>query len=353
MATTATVLDNIKVNYPSMLDQFDLRGSEHALLNKGIQNANMGTGIVSADLVNKAKDSWGRTIDIPVMSAQAGALGTGLTCTAVGTEAVSAFVNVTWVTVSAAWKMEPTKNDQNEISYLQEFARKYTDNIRAIADNIDIAVDAALTTALCPAAQYASSYVGGGAKYGALVADRVQSSLALRPEFFNDYTSIQKADDIRGRYDVIGSTNLESIVRQSAAQGAGNDTNEAFQFGAYDFTWSNNVTVSAASDATMYILPKGSYGVIFRNAPDPRYGRSTTDGKIYGTAFDDTLGTMVDTMYYSTCADINALSGNAADVAAVQETHQVAVHYGIITPYSNFAVSGKAGVIRAADLLTL
>jgi hypothetical protein len=349
---TATVLQNIRVNYPSLLDQFDLRGTEYALLNKGIQNANMGTGIISADLISKARDSWGRTIDIPVMSAQAGALGTGITCTAVGTEAVSAFVNVTWVTVSAAFTMEPTKNDQNEISYVQEFARKYTDNIRAIAENVDVAIDTALTTALCPAAQYASSYVGVGNKYGALVADRVQSSLANRVDFFNDYTSIQKADDIRGRFDVIGSTNLESIVRQSAAQGQANDTNEAFQFNGYDFTFSNNVTVSAASDATMYILPKGSYGIIFRNAPDPTNNRRTTDGKQYGTAFDPTLGAMVDTMFYSQCADINALSGNAADTAAVQEVHQVAVHYGILTPYSNFAVSGKAGVIRAADLLT-
>jgi len=273
MAMTATVLDNIKVNYPSFLDQFDLRGSEYALLNKGIQNVNVGGGIISPDLVSKARNSWGRTIDIPVMGAlnNSLALGSGITCTATGVEAISAFVNVTYVTVSGAFKMQPTKNDQNEISYLQEFARKYTDIMRKIADNLDNAIDTALTTALCPAAQYSSSYVGALKKYGALVANRVQSSLALRPDLFNDYTSIQKADDIRPmpRFDVIGSTNLESIVRKYMAQGVSNDTNDSYQFGAYDFTWSNNVTVSAASDATAYILPKGSYGVIFRNAPDP------------------------------------------------------------------------------------
>jgi hypothetical protein len=356
MATIATNLQNIRVNYPSLIDQFDHRKGEYALLQKGIQNANMGTGIISADLMQKARDSWGRIIDIPVMAAQGatavGALGSGLTCTATGVEPVSALVNVTWVTVSTSFTMEPTKNDNNEISYAQEFMRKYSDRIALIAENIDVAVDTALTTALCPAAQYSSSYVGVGNKYGALVADRVQSSLTNRVDFFNDYTSIQKADEIRGRFDVIGSTNLESIVRQSAAQGQANDTNEAFQFNGYDFTWSNNVTVSAASDATMYILPKGSYGVIFRNSPDPMNNRRTTDGKQYGTSFDPTLGAMIDTMFYSECADINALSGNADDTAAVQEVHQIAVHYGILTPYSNFATSEVAGVIRAADLLT-
>jgi hypothetical protein len=49
--------------------------------------------------------------------------------------------------------------------------------------------------------------------------------------------------------------------------------------------------------------------------------------------FDPTLGMTMDTLYFSECADINALSGNAADTAAVNEVHQMAVHYGILTPY--------------------
>jgi len=351
MAMTATALDNIKVNYPSLLDQYNLRTSQYGLLNKAINYAKMGTGIISPDLVAKASNSWGRTIDIPVMSTSAGSLGTGITCTASGTDAISAFANVTYVTVSVAWKMEPTKNDQNEITYLQEYARKYIDNMDLLYNNIDAAVDTALIAALAPEAQYNSSLIGAGNKYGAFVANRLQCSLALRPGIFNDYTSIQKADDIYGRQDVIGSTNLESIVRELGAQGQGNDTNTAYQFQNFDFNFTNNVTVGAASDASMYVIPKGSFGVIFRNAPDPMNGRSTTDGKQYSMMYDNVLQTNVDVMYQSSCVDINALTGNALDVAAVQETHQVAVHYAIITPYRSGA-QAKGGVIRGVDLLT-
>jgi hypothetical protein len=352
MAMTATTLDNIKVMYPNLLDQYELRKGQYAMLNKAIQNTQSGTGVVSADLVQKARQSWGRAIDIPVMTSAASALGTGIACTAVGTDAISAFASVAWVNVSVAWTMAKTRNDQNEISYRQEYARKFTDSMDALYNNVDQAIDTSLIAALAAEAEYNNGYIGLGNKYGAFVADRLQCSLALRPGLFNDYTSIQKSDNIYGRMDVIGSTNLESIVRELGAQGVSNDTNTQYQFGNYDFNFSNNVTQGAATDATAYIVPKGSFGIIFRNAPDPMRGEATTTGKVFGTMPDSVLGTNVDYMYYSDCADINALTGNALDIAAVQEVHQVSVSYGIIMPYSNFATSGVGGVIRAVDFLT-
>ena len=353
MATTATNLDNIKVKYPSMIDQFDLRTGDFGLLKKANEYTNSSTGIISNDLKTKAMDSWGRTIDIPVMSqvGGAGVLGTGLSCSPADSEPVSAFMNVTWVTVSASWYMEPSKNEQNEINYLQEWLNQYKAKMAAIYDSIDSAIDTALIAALTVQAQYSSSYIGAG-KYGALTANRIDVSLAQRTGFLNDLTSIQKADDIYGRQDIIGSTNAESIVRDMGAQGSGNDTNEAYQLGLFDFNFTNNVTVGAASDASCYVVPKGSFGIVFRNHPDCKAGRNTTSGKNYGMVYDDVLQTTVDTMFESDCADINAKTGNALDVSNVQEKHQVSVNYGILTPYNNFAVSGQGGVIRGFNFQT-
>jgi hypothetical protein len=354
MATTATNLDNIKVNYPSMIDQFDLRIGDYGLLRKATEYSNNSTGIISNDLKTKAMDSWGRTIDIPVMSqvGGAGVLGTGLSCSPSDSEPVSAFMNVTWVTVSASWYMEPSKNEQNEINYLQEWMNQYKAKMAAIYNSIDAAVDTALIAALCVEAQYSSSYIGLGNKYGVLTADRIDVSLAQRTGFLNDLTSIQKADDLYGRQDIIGSTNAESIVRDMGAQGTGNDTNEAYQLGLFDFSFTNNVTVGAASDASCYVVPKGSFGVVYRNHPDCKAGRMTTSGKKYGMVYDEVLGTFVDTMFESDCADINAKTGNALDVSNVQEKHQIAVNYGILTPYSAFATSAKGAVIRGFNFQT-
>tara|TARA_R110000803_G_scaffold101982_3_gene169998 strand:- start:875 stop:1948 length:1074 start_codon:yes stop_codon:yes gene_type:complete len=356
MAMTATVLDNIKVNYPNLLDQFDNRKADHGLLRKAIMNSNMAGGIISADLKEKAQNSYGRTIDIPTISQTPGTLGSALACTATDTVSVSAFVNVTWVTVSASWFMEPAKNDQNEISYLQEFASQYSAQINAIYNSMDSSIDTALIAALCVEAQYGNTMIGAGNKYGALLANRIDVSLAQRELFLNDMTSINKSDDIYGRQDLIGSTNAESILRNTYAQGQANDTNTGFQAGLFDAMFTNNVTVGAASDATCYVVPKGSFGLVTRNSPDCRAGRSTTDGKMYGMTYDPVLGANIDTLYSSSCQDINAKTGNALDVAAVQEQHQIAVNFGILTPSSAFAagppIIGAPGVIRAFNFQT-
>ena len=337
MAMTATVLDNIKVNYPNLLDQFDNRKADHGLLRKAIMNSNMAGGIISADLKEKAQNSYGRTIDIPTISQTPGTLGSALACTATDTVSVSAFVNVTWVTVSASWFMEPAKNDQNEISYLQEFASQYSAQINAIYNSMDSSIDTALIAALCVEAQYGNTMIGAGNKYGALLANRIDVSLAQRELFLNDMTSINKSDDIYGRQDLIGSTNAESILRNTYAQGQANDTNTGFQAG-------------------LFVVPKGSFGLVTRNSPDCRAGRSTTDGKMYGMTYDPVLGANIDTLYSSSCQDINAKTGNALDVAAVQEQHQIAVNFGILTPSSAFAagppIIGAPGVIRAFNFQT-
>lgn len=353
---TATTLQDIRVNYPSLLDRFELRGTNYALMNLGIQNAmNPSTGIVSPDLLDKAMMSWGRGIDIPVMTPAPNANGTGLTCTFSGTESISDFVNVTWVTVSNGFNMQPVKNFQNEISYNQEFARKYTDAVRNMALAVDGAVDTVLTAAITPAAEYGSSYIGVGNKYGALVADVIQVSLANRPDFFNDLVDIMAEDDILPSFDSPVSTNGRGIISQLFAQGDANSTNTQYQFtqGDYDFHFSKRVTQTpATTDATGFVMPKGSYGIIHRVRPDCMAGNETTDGKIFGTIPNDpTLGATIGTLFSSTCGTAAVESGNAADTTSVLETHQMEVHYGILTPYTNFATSSVPSVIRKYDLL--
>ena len=352
MAMTATVLQDLVANYPSLLDRHELRPEKYGMWQKGVMNAqNPSVGIISSDVLDKAKVSWGRNVDIPVMQVTTPATGTGLACTASGTEAVSAFVNATWASLSVAFEMQPAKNYQNEIKYMQEYARKYSDAMRVLAGTLNAAVDTALAAVIKTG--YNSPYIGAGAKYGALpVSDHIQVSLANRPDFFNDAVDIMADDDIFPMFDVIGSTNMRGIVSQLYAQGEANDENTQYQFtkGDYNFVFDKDVTLgaTATTDATGYIMPAGAYGVISRNSPDCIMGNKTSDGKQYGTWFDQTIGLDLDYMFYSTCADINALTGNAADVAAVNEVHQFAVHYAILTPYEG----AQSGVIGCFDLLT-
>jgi hypothetical protein len=353
MAMTATTLQAIRVNYPALLDRHELRPEKYGMWQKGVMNAkNPSVGIISPEVLDQAKVSWGRNVDIPVMQITTPATGTGLACTASGTEAVSAIVNATWATVSVAFEMQPAKNFQNEIKYAQEFARKYSDAIRVMAGTVSTATDTALNTASKNA--YVSNYIGATGKYGALDANGdIEVALAVRGDFFNDLVDINADEDIFPMLDVIGSTNMRGIVSQLYAQGEANDTNTQYQFtkGDYNFVFDKDVTVGAikATDATGYFMPAGAYGIISRNQPDCLMGTQTTDGKQYGTIFDPTIGFDLDYLFYSTCADINALTGNAADTAAVNEVHQISLNYAILTPYvgANTAVIGKFNLLTA------
>ena len=352
MGTTNTRLQDIRVNSPSMLDKHELRPELYTLWQKGIMNATNPQGIISSDVLTKASNSWGLDVEIPVMSIASAANGTGLTCTYTGTEAVSDLVTITWATISNGFNMVPSRNAQNQINYQQEFARKYADAIRAMAGAANALVDTTLTGVI--EGTYTSSYIGAGQKYGAIAAnDAIQVSLANRPDFFNDLVDILASDDIFPQLDVLGSINLRGIVSQLFAQGEANATNTAYQFqqGDYNFFFDKDVTVGAiaATDASAYVMPVGAYGIVSRNSPDCLAG---TENKTHtwGTINDPTLMMDIDYLYTDGCLDNSAdPSAYAGDTAVAQETHQMAMHFGILTPYE----SVQSGVIRKFDLLTV
>ena len=354
MAMTATTYQDIRLMYPQLLDKYEVRGELYSLMNKGVENARSGAGIISRDVLAAAAASYGRGVDIPVMSPTAGANGTGISCSFTGTESVSDLVNLTWVTISNGFEMQPAKNDQNDIGYAEEFARKYTDAIRKIAAAIDGLVDTTLTSNITPAAQYASEYVGTGERYP-FVADVMQVALANHDDFFNDLPDIMAADDLYPLFDVISSTNGRSLLKKIRAQGEGNSENKGYQFqdGDFNFMFSNNVTVTpTTSVASMFIMPEGAYGIVNRVRPDCENNRTTSDGHEFGVIRNEpTLGMDVGTLFYSTCGDVSPESGNAQDTTAVREYHQMEVMIGLLTPYTNFANSGNSAVIRKADFL--
>lgn len=354
MAMTATTYQDIRVNYQDVLDKYETRGEMYSLMNRGVQNAKDPRGIITREVLAAAAASYGRGVDIPVMSPTSQANGTGISCSFTGTESVSDLVNLTWVTISNGFEMQPAKNDQNDIGYREEFARKYSDAIRRIAEAIDGLVDTTLTANITPEAQYASEYVGTGNRYP-FVADVMQVALANHDDFFNDLPDIMAADDLYPLIDVISSTNGRSLLKKIRAQGEGNSENKGYQFqdGDFNFMFSNNVTLTpTTSIASMFLMPAGAYGIVNRVRPDCAASRVTSDGHEFGVIRNEpTLGMDVGTLFYSTCGAISTESGNAQDTTAVREYHQMEVMLGLLTPYTNFANSGNSAVIRKADFL--
>lgn len=354
MTLVATRLQEVRVAYPNGFDKQENRGQKYGLLDLALMNARMPQGLVSADLQAKARNSWGRALKIPSLTPISSANGTGLSCTFSDTVPISALTAVTFATISNGFQMRPVLNKQNDITYDQTFANLYTNAIRSIAKAIDILGDTTLTANIATAAEYGSAYLGGGNKYGALVANVIQVTLAQQGLFFNDLKDILATDDIEDEtLDVIGSTNLRGALKNIASQGAQNATNTNFQFDSeYDFRYSNRVIATpTTSNSSFFVMPKGSIALLSQNSPTNLAGHTTGDGKAWGVLDDPMLGITMDTLFEDKCADVSSETGNAKDTADVLEGFQFAVHIALITPYSNFATSGVSSTIRKVDFL--
>ncbi len=354
MTMFATILQDIRTNYSERLDKFENRGPKFQLLNKAVENTASPRGIISPDVVQAAAASWGRGIEIPVISPTADAVGTGITCSPAGIELVTDLVGISWTTISYAFKMQPAKNDQNDIKYPQEFTNKYINGIRAIGKTIEDLIDTNLTSNITPAAQYNSSYVGTGNRYP-FTANVMGVSLANHDDFFNDAPDILEADDLEGPYDVIGSTNMRSLLAKIRAQGPTNAENKSYQFEddpMFNFITSNRVTLTpTTAQASMYIMPEGSFGIVNRVRPDCEAER-VAGVKQFGVVRNEpTLGLDLGTISWTDCQALDGVTNNAQDTVGVEEYHQMEVMIGLLVPYSNFASSGVSSVIRKADFL--
>jgi hypothetical protein len=348
----ATKLQELRAMYPNNFVRLENRGQKDGLLDLALANAMNPQGIINADIMDKARRAWGRDAKIPALTGTAAANGTGLSCTFGDNTPISELVALTFATVSNGFQMKPQVYYNNEISYEQTRSWLYTKAIREMAKAIDALFDTTLTANIATAAEYNNPYAG--TKYP-FVANKLQVSLAQQPYFFADMTAINASDDLEDeRFDIVGSTNLQPTVRLIFNQGESNDENTAYQAGDFDFRFSNRVIPTpVTSTSSFFVLPKGAIVVMSQNNPInlENGGRTTGDGKTFGTLFDPTLGMLMDTLYEDNCADVSGITGNPRDTASIVEGYQMAVHFAILTPYTDFATSGVPSTIRKVDFL--
>ena len=339
---------NARGVYPSDTDRQELRQQEYGYINMAAASTPLLVNSVNQDII---KNSWGApATQIPVFQKDVGTATSGtMTCTFINDDSVAALMNVTFISAHAGFRIIPRMTDQSDIvTEAQDFMRQYSDKEEALANFLEVAIYNALDTAA--ASTSGSAFIGAGAKYGALVGDAVQVSNAQSQFWFNDLKSIFQADNFgRNGINIIGDAQLPSYVNQYVNQGAGNGTNSAFQFNGYQFQYSNSTTTTTGAASTGFAMPQGSVGIISKVSPDARANRvSMSEGVRWSTETSELLGGLeIELMSKDECADVNALTGNVQDTAALVKKYQMSVNCAIITPYN----TGTNGGIKKFDIL--
>jgi len=337
---------NARGVYPSELDRQELRQQEYGFIDLALRSTPSLLNSVNQSVI---ANSWGApATQVPVFQKNVAAATTSsMTCTFPTADAVAALVNVTFVTAHVGFRIIPRLTDQSDIvTEAQDFMRQYSDAEESLANFLEAQILAAVDTNI--ATTYNSAFVGAAARYP-LLADALQVAAGDQPQFFNDMKSIMQADDFqRNGLEVIGDAQLASFVNLYAAQGSANNTNQAYQFNGYTFTYSNSTTTSAGAVSTGYAMPQGSLAMIGRVSPDAAANRvSMSEGIRWSVEQSDLLGLPMELMVRDDCADVSAITGNADDTNALVKSYQMGINVAILTPFD----VGTNGGIKKFDFL--
>ena len=331
------------------IDAQNLRRSELGLTDLANRNTARLLGTINQDMIT---NNWGAPAKrLPVRNKGGGTATVGtMTCTFPTADSSNGFVNVTFFSAHAGFRIVPRVIDQTGglVTPPDEFAFLFGQTEREIADLLETQIHTTLDAA--KATTSASTFVGAASKYP-LVGDTLQVSAAEQPLYYNFLKSIYQADDFgRTGIQVIGDAQMPSYVSQYINQGSGNSANTAFQFNNIEFSYSNDIVTTAATSAvsTAFAMAPGSLGILAQVSPDAKAGRtSKSKGIEWGVARSNLMGIDMEIMMSDDCADLTAITANSLDTNGYAEFYQMGINVAIITAYDQ----STNGSIKKIDFL--
>lgn len=335
----ATALNEYRHQYAaSNLDKFENRGSGFGLLSLAKRDT---PNLISAQTLIKARGTEARTTKIPVLQKISYSPGSARSCTGETTNSVSALVTVTWVTITSGFHMVPSQYYNNEISYIEDFKHKLQQLERKWAIDIDAAVYTKLN------AVKSTTFTATDSPF-AFSSNVIQIPNGDKGTYLNEIYQSMYQDDFNAPFNIVGSPQLMAVNSYFGNQGPGNSANTMFQFGDFQFDYSNRVTKSSGAHSTFFVMPQGSIAILDWVDPDSRAGSRISETN-YWTTFDmPMLGMKAGLHVQMACAN-NTTEGGAGLEASLTENYNFSMDYALITPY----ISAGASPIFKADVLAL
>lgn len=349
MGLTATLTQGLRASYPNGLDKNEDRLSQYGGWEAFVNDTNSPDSIINQEVIAKAKMSAGNSLAIPVINGDDITITNVRSCTISDYENTSALVTVTFSTYQFGFTMVPSQYKNNDIAYQADWNNKMKKMLKKMAATLDSAAIAKLEAD--KTAVMNSTLIGEGSKYGALVGDAVQVSSAQKNLFFNDLSTIMAADDFYGRFNVVGSNSLRSTVNYLVNQGNANAENNEFQFGSFDFGYSNRVAVTDGSESSLYCMPKGTLATVNRNDPDSIMGSTINSENYFEEVFLPIINLKMGSHYFKSCSDESAIVSPAQNQlkAAVKEAFIFSTDVAFLTAYNSDPVT-LPGAIHKADI---
>lgn len=349
MSLAATFTQSLRAQYPNNMDKNEVRPSQYGMKDLFQADTADTMGILGADTKAQIKQSFGNTVEIPVINKNAAVtIGNTRSCTVVDVENTSALVTLTFVTYAFSFTMTPAQYWNNDIKYQADFDRKLKERLLKLADTIDTQ---AYNTANTNRNVY---YPASILNYYPVVGDALQVPQADKEDFYNQMQAVMTEMDYPAPYNVGHSTSHRPMVARLMNQGLGNGTNENFQFDTgFNYFGSNRVPNGAGVESTVILSAQGTYAMENRNDPDCVQGRVIGDASNPSKEWSEQFMPIVDMdmgVYYTADCSDDAAKGGGANTRNVKEGWEFSTDVCYVTAYNSDPANCFTPIVKAEIL---
>lgn len=341
MSLINTRMQNIRAN--SDFDKNEYRPSRYGAFDMFMMQTNDPAGIISSELEQKAFQSIGRTIQVPVINFDADiSIGSVRTITIPHSENTSALVTVSFATYAWGFTIIPSQHMNNEITIQKDFEKKFIKYLYTLAGILESSAVASLSANKTQVFNDILTYQN--------IANVLGASWPQRETLIGDLNVIMGANDYYGRYHLVGNAGVESVIRKLAQHGLYNDQMKYMEYSDKILHFSNTIANAANKFGSGYMVEAGNLGVLTRVERESILRSTTGDGHEWDIDALPLLNIPVGTYYYDEVEDVSGMGDHIADLTRARVEHYgFAVDVAFVTAY-NSSPSTLTNPILAFDI---
>lgn len=317
------------------------RPCEYGALDFFVEQTNAPTSILNQNLKDRAFQSIGNTVQIPVINYDGDVtVGNVRSCVIADDENTSALYTVVWSTLSVGFTMVPSAYMNNEISYEHDFMRKMEKISRALADALDKQAVAALEAGKTQVLKDDLNYTFSG--------NTVEVPTQMATEILGDINPMMRANCFPEMVHIVGNAGVDSLVRKLAQHGLYNDVNKRMEYDNKVLHFTNNVVNEAGKNGTFYAVADGNVGVLTR-VDREALRRTRANFHEWDVVRLPYIDLPVGSHYYTAVGDQSQIAGAAtADLTcAVKEYFGFSLDVAFLVAYNSDPATVANPIIKA------
>jgi len=329
MSLVLTRMQNMRAN-SAKLDKYETRPSRYGALDLFMEHSKSPNGIISPELVEKAANSIGRTLESPVIDYDNGVTISNVRSVTISDSPnTSKMVSYTFVTYSWGFTIVPSNHMNNEISVQREFEQQMKKHIYKFAEMVDEQCVAALNTAKT---KVYNDLLGLYTEY----ADTIVSTYARREEILGDLEPIMNANDMYEEMSILGNSGIKSLLNKLSESKTYNEKDKQYQWNDKIWHFTNRVVNGAGKYATGYVVQDGAVGMLLRYEREAVL-RTKTFNHEWDIVNLPVVNMPVGSYYYSGVGDQSAAHGAATadNTRANKEHYGFSVDISFVTAYNS------------------